>query len=180
MTTRQQLFAWTAVGSLVLATAWGAGSVSALVEVTRFAGPISSQPLALSGDGAFLAAVNPDNNSVSIFDLRADRNRRLAIVPVQTEPNGVVLSPNGRRAYVANTVSGTVSVMDLNIPNGLIGKPRKHIPVGIEPYGLVLSPNATKLYVANARSNSDLRDQHDDRDRREDDSGRSPSLAGWR
>ena len=46
MTTRQQLFAWTAVSSLVLATAWGAGSVSALVEVTRFTGPISSQPLA--------------------------------------------------------------------------------------------------------------------------------------
>ena len=154
MTTRQQLFAWTAVGSLVLATAWGARSVSALVEVTRFTGPISSQPLALSGDGAFLAAVNPDNNSVSIFDLRADRNRRLAIVPVQTEPSGVVLSPDGRRAYVANTVSGTVSVIDLNIPNGVIGKPRKHIPVGVEPYSLVLSPNATKLYVANTRSNT--------------------------
>jgi YVTN family beta-propeller protein len=167
MTTRQtqrtRLFAglspsaafWIASGILVvLASVWQTGRLSALVEVTRFAGPISSQPLALSGDGAFLASVNPDNNSVSLFDLRADKNRRLAIVPVQSEPNGVVLTPNGRRAFVANTVSGTVSVMDLNIPNGFIGRPRKHIVVGTEPYSLVLSPNATKLYVANARSNS--------------------------
>src|SRR5690242_13578649 len=59
--------------------------------ITRFAGPTSAQPLALSGDGAFLAVANPDNNSVTFFDLRADRNRRLAEVPVQTEPWGVAL-----------------------------------------------------------------------------------------
>jgi len=121
--------------------------------ITRFAGPTSAQPLALSGDGAFLAVANPDNNSVTFFDLRADRNRRLAEVPVQTEPWGVALHPTGTRAYVANTVSGTVSVMRLNIPNGLISRPHKHIPVGTEPYGLVLTPNGTKLYVANSRSN---------------------------
>jgi YVTN family beta-propeller protein len=146
---------WTAIGAvLVVASLWQSGRLEALVEVTRFAGPISAQPLALSGDGSFLAAVNPDNNSVSVFDLRGDKNKRLAMVPVQTEPNGVVLTPNGRRAFVANTVSGTVSVMDLNLPNGFVGKPRKHITVGVEPYSLVLSPNATKLYVANARSNT--------------------------
>jgi YVTN family beta-propeller protein len=146
---------WIAIGIFVLAAGiWQSERLAALVEVTRFAGPISSQPLALSGDGSFLAAVNPDNNSVSLFDLRADKNKRLAMVPVQSEPNGVVLLPNGRRAYIANTVSGTVSVMDLNIPNGFIGRPRKHIAVGVEPYSLVLSPNATKLYVANARSNT--------------------------
>ena len=80
---------------------------------TRFAGPTSSQPLALPADDSFLAAVNPDNNSVSFFDLRQDRNRRLAEVPVQTEPNGVAILPDGSKAYVANTVSGTVSVIPL-------------------------------------------------------------------
>lgn len=122
--------------------------------VTRFAGPTSSQPLALSGDGAFLAAVNPDNNSVSFFDLRVDRNRRLAEVPVQSEPNGVAMMPDGRKAYVANTVSGTVTVIKLNIANGIISKPTLHIPVGTEPYGLALTPNGRKLYVTNARSNT--------------------------
>ncbi len=122
--------------------------------VTRFAGPTSSQPLALSGDDAFLASVNPDGNTVSFFDLRLDRNRRLAEVPVQTEPNGVAMLPDGSKAYVANTVSGTVSVMILNLKNGLIQRPYKHIPVGTEPYGLALTPNGKKLYVSNSRSNT--------------------------
>ncbi len=121
---------------------------------TRFSGPTSSQPLALSANGDFLIVANPDSNSVSFFDLRADRNRRVATVPVQVEPNGVVFSPNGLRAYVANTVSGTVSVINVNIANGLISKPGVHIPVGTEPYALVLTPNGTRLYVANARSST--------------------------
>lgn len=122
--------------------------------VTRFIGATSSQPLALTADDAFLASVNPDNNSVSFFDLRLDRNRLLAQVPVQTEPNGVAMLPDGSKAYVANTVSGTVSVIPLRMQNGIISRPSKHIAVGVEPYGLALTPNGKKLYVTNARSNS--------------------------
>jgi hypothetical protein len=70
-------------------------------KVTRFAGPISSQPLALTADNAFLVVANPDNNSVTFFELRGDRNRRLATIPVQTEPNGVAFLPDGSKAYVA-------------------------------------------------------------------------------
>ena len=121
---------------------------------TIFSGPTSSQPLALTADGAFLIVANPDNNTVSFFDVRLDRNRRLAEVPVQTEPNGVAILPNGSKAYVANTVSGTVSVIPLNLYNGSLSRPTKHIPVGVEPYGLALTPNGKKLYVTNSRSNS--------------------------
>ena len=140
-----------AVGAIVW---FGQQPVGAQGPVARFAGPTSSQPLALPADDSFLAAVNPDNNSVSFFDLRFDRNRRLAEVPVQVEPNGVAVLPDGSKAYVANTVSGTVSVIPLRIANGLISKPSTHIPVGTEPYGLALTPNGTKLYVSNSRSDS--------------------------
>jgi YVTN family beta-propeller protein len=145
----------------VLLTAAGLLLVCAMVfsqvaleaqPAARFAGATSSQPLALSANGDFLAAVNPDNNSVSFFDLRLGRNRRVATVPVGIEPNGVAFSPNGRVAYVANTVSGTVSVMNVNIANGAIGRPHATIRVGTEPYSLVLTPNGRTLYVANARS----------------------------
>jgi YVTN family beta-propeller protein len=122
--------------------------------LTRFAGPTSSQPLALSANGDFLVVANPDNNSVSFFDARSGGIRRVATVPVQSEPNGVAFSPDGLRAYVANTVSGTVSVIKTNIANGIVSKPHKHIPVGTEPYGLALTPNGTRLYVSNARSNT--------------------------
>lgn len=119
----------------------------------RFVGPLSSQPLALTADDSFLVVANPDNDSVTFFDVGGDRNRRLAEVPVQDEPNGVAFTADGLTAYAANTVSGTVSVIPLNLANGVIRRPTVHIKVGTEPYALVMSPNGKTLYVANARSN---------------------------
>ena len=143
-----------AVASAGAAIVWQGGAIAQSTVVTRFAGPTSSQPLALSADNAFLVVANPDNNSVSFFDVRADKNRKLAEVPVQPEPNGVVFMPDGMKAYVANTVSGTVTVIKTNIRNGVISRKTVHIVVGTEPYGLALTPNGRKLYVTNARSNS--------------------------
>jgi YVTN family beta-propeller protein len=120
----------------------------ALAQSAAFVGATSSQPLALSADGNTLAAANPDNNSVSIFDV-SGYPTLLAETSVGQEPNGVAVLPNGSAAYVANTVSGTVSVVALTAPYYVIAE----IPVGTEPYGIVVTPNGTKVYVANARSN---------------------------
>src|SRR5205807_246059 len=79
----------------LIALAWVAKPAAAQEGPTSFSGPTSSQPLALTADDAFLVVANPDNNSVSFFDMRFDRNRRLATVPVQIEPNGVAILPNG-------------------------------------------------------------------------------------
>src|SRR5262245_34182004 len=79
-------------------------------KVKRFVGSTSSQTLALTADDAFLAVANPDNNSVTFFEVQGDQNHFLAEVPVQTEPNGVAFTPDGKQLFVANTVSGTVSV----------------------------------------------------------------------
>jgi YVTN family beta-propeller protein len=122
--------------------------------LTRFAGATNSQPLALDANGTLLVVANPDNNTVTFFDVTADRNRRLREIQVGREPNGVALNPQGTRAYVANTVSGTVSVLNVgrNTPN--IGRLAVDIKVGTEPYGIALTPNGTKLYVANRSSNT--------------------------
>jgi YVTN family beta-propeller protein len=128
------------------------------VLVTRFVGPSSSQPLALTANDAHLAVANPDNNSVTFFEVHNGRSIRLAEVTVQTEPSGVAFLPDGSKAYVANTVSGTVSMIPTNLATlpavGTIGSADTHIAVGVEPYGLALTPNGTKLYVSNSRSNS--------------------------
>ncbi len=121
---------------------------------TRFVGATSSQPLALSANGDVLAVVNPDNDSASFFDLRGDANLRFGLVATQTEPWGVAVMPDGRRAYVANAVSGTVSVIDLDVTTGTVTPPTTQIVVGTEPASLVLAPNGSRLYVANARSNT--------------------------
>ena len=140
-----------AAGTLWVRT--GADVVSAQ-SATRFTGPTSSQPLALSADDSLLAVANPDNNSVSIFDVRNGANTRLAQVGVGTEPNGVALSPDGSRIYVANTVSGTVTVLAADRANSAYGSTVTTIPVGTEPYALAVTPSGRKLYVANARSNT--------------------------
>jgi uncharacterized protein (TIGR03437 family) len=118
----------------------------------RFSGPINSQPLALSADNSLLAVANPDNNSISLFD--TVHNAKLAEILVGKEPNSVALSPDGSTAYVANTVSGTVSVLRINSANTYYATLLATIPVGTEPYALALTPGGSKLYVANARSNS--------------------------
>lgn len=138
------------VAGLTLALA---AASAAAAPVTRFAGPTSSQPLALTGDNAFLAAVNADNNSVSFFNVNGASNVKIAEVTVQTEPNSVVLLPNGTKTYVANTVSGTVTMIPTDLPNLIFGQ-QNQITVGTEPTALALTPNGTRLYVANARSNT--------------------------
>ena len=56
----------------------------------------------MSADDSLLLVANPDNNSVTLFDVK-NGNAQLAEIPVGKEPNGVALSPDGLRAYVANT-----------------------------------------------------------------------------
>lgn len=139
---------------IYLATSGALSQQAPPATLNRFAGPTSSQSLALDANGSLLVVANPDNNSVSFFDVANDRNRRLRELSVNKEPNGVAVNPQGTRAYVANTVSGTISVINVtrNSPN--IARIATEIKVGTEPYGVALTPNGTKLYVANRRSNN--------------------------
>src|SRR5213594_4422152 len=118
-----------------------------------FSGATSSQPLALSADGELLAVANPDNNTVTFFDTSRPVPDPIEEVNVGREPNGVALAPDGREAYVANTVDGTVSVLKLNGRREKV-KLDKLLRVGTEPYGVAVTPNGNKVYVTNARSNS--------------------------
>lgn len=120
----------------------------------RFSGPTSSGPIALSADDWLLAVANPDNNTVTIFDVRNGVNTRVGEAQVGQEPNGVAISPDGTRIYVANTISGSVTVLAANRADSAYGSPVATIQVGTEPYGIAITPSGKKLYVANARSNS--------------------------
>jgi YVTN family beta-propeller protein len=123
------------------------------IAVKRFTGPTSSQPLALTANDAFLVVANEDNNSVTFFEVTGGATKKLAEVPVGVEPSSVAFLPDGRKAYAANTVSGTVSVIAFNDVTR-VATVVKSIQVGTEPSSLVLAPNGTRLYVANGRSNS--------------------------
>ena len=111
-------------------------------------GPTSSGPIAITPDDKFVWVSNPDTDTVSVVEVGNDANKKVAEIKVGNEPNGIAIHPNGQFVYVANTISGSVSI--INAPSQkVVGA----IFVGTEPYALALTPNGTKLYVANARSN---------------------------
>jgi YVTN family beta-propeller protein len=73
-------------------------------------------------------------------------DRVMAKVPVGRHPAHVVLTPDGRFAYVTNGGENSVSVVDTD----------KHrvvttIPVGAYPHGIRISPDGKEAYVANLK-----------------------------
>ena len=127
-----------------------AGTVkSTMAALVTSVGPRQSSPVALSGDSQRLINVNPDSNSVSVFDVTTDTPVKVAEVAVGKDPGSVAIHPDGTRAYVANAFDGTVSIIDLTY-YGV----STTINVGVEPMALALSPNGTRLYVANSASNN--------------------------
>jgi YVTN family beta-propeller protein len=72
------------------------------------------QEMALTPDGKFLLTVNAGSNTVSFIDSLS--SFELGRINVGNGPHSILIDPNtGRRAYVFNTLSSTISVLD--IPN---------------------------------------------------------------
>ena len=72
------------------------------------------QEMALTPDGKFLLTVNAGSNTVSFIDPLSFFE--LGRINVGNGPHSILIDPNtGRRAYVFNTLSSTISVLD--IPN---------------------------------------------------------------
>jgi YVTN family beta-propeller protein len=126
-----------------------------------------SSPIAITAHNKFVWSVNPDNNSVSVFLVAGDANKKLAEIPVGKEPWCVAIKQHRRerehefdadqkkkrnddddvKVYVTNMVSGTVSVIDSRKK-----KVVDTIRVGAEPFGCALTPDGKTLYVANQSS----------------------------
>ncbi len=119
-----------------------------------FVGATHSSPITLNADDTLMAVVNPDVDTVTFFDVGGDKNISLGEIAVGKEPNGVVLSPDGKFAYVANTVDGTVSVLQVDVAKQPVASVVATLLVGVEPYGIAITPNGSKIYVTNSRSNS--------------------------
>jgi len=70
----------------------------------------------------------------------------VAKVPVGMHPAHVVLTPDGRYAYVTNGGDNTVSVVDSATQRVV-----DTIPVGAYPHGVRISPDGTQVYIANLK-----------------------------
>src|SRR5262245_62116139 len=70
-------------------------------------------PLAVTPDGTRLLAANTPNASLSVFYITGNTLSLMAEIPVGLEPVSVAVRNNGE-AWVANWLSDSVSVVDLN------------------------------------------------------------------
>ena len=133
----------------------GTGSPPGTNPPKKEAAPTHSSPIALTSDDRFVWSVNPDNDSVSVFEVANEANRKVAEIKVGREPWCVAIKEERNRghdeliAYVTNMASGTVSVID-----GQRYKVIETIQVGDEPFGCALTPDGKRLYVSNFSSDS--------------------------
>lgn len=106
-----------------------------------------STNIALTNKDRELVVVNTEANSVSVFDVQGDTLEKIGEIPVGLEPNSVAVHPKRDIAYVTNSASDTVSVIDLARL-----KVVSEIAVGSEPRGCALTPQGNALLVANFTS----------------------------
>ncbi len=124
-------------------------SVFGVVPATVLAGTQSS-PIAITPDDKSVWVVNPDDNSVSEFDVTTDTPALVKKLTIGKEPNSVAINADGSRVYVATSLDDKIAVLD-----AVKSKVLKKFPAGgVEPSALALSPNGNRLYVLNAASNT--------------------------
>jgi YVTN family beta-propeller protein len=87
----------------------------------------------------------PGGNSVSVID--AGTNTLVATIPVGRAPNGIAVTPDGTRVYVANEgvlgdPSDTVSVID-TATNTVV----ETVTVGLSPKAVAVTPDGSLAYV---------------------------------
>lgn len=118
------------------------GPIARFVQ-RRYLSPLD---IAVTLHGDRLYATAEDSDLLLEVDLRERHVTRS--IPVGSRPHSVVLSDDGRVAYVSNRWSNSVSVVDLTT-----GEVTGELAVGTGPSGLTLTPDGSRLYVANTVSN---------------------------
>src|SRR5437588_6434191 len=91
----------------------------------------------------FIYVTNQLDNTLSVID--GSTYKVVATVPVGAFPAGVVVSPDGRHAYIAQGGDNAVAVFDTS--TNTIAKNVSLAP-GSRPRGVALTPAGQFLYVA--------------------------------
>ena len=141
-------------GSRILVANQTANSVSwvdlargkTLAETTTGDRPVS---VALSKDARTGVVVHWYGYDLAVLDIQNDSIKVKARLEVGAEPRGVVLTPDGKTAYVSLGVENEVIRVDLDSL-----KINARVKVGREPRSLALTPDGSRLVVGNNRGKS--------------------------
>ena len=124
------------VVDVALAESNPAGAVIAVVPVA------SANRVAVAPDGARVYVTGMDE----VVVLSTATNAVIGTIPVGTGPIGVAFTPDGTRAYVANSTASTLSVIDTatSAVTATIA-----LPTGAQPSEVAVTPDGTRVYVTN-------------------------------
>ncbi len=115
--------------------------VQAIVQPSLETMSFSSTQMVVSQTGS-LFVVNPDNDSVSVFDTSA--LTKVAEVPVSAGPESVAIGP-GEKTWVVSRDAASISVIE---PETFTVDAVHQLPRGSSPFGLVFSPDRATAYVS--------------------------------
>jgi YVTN family beta-propeller protein len=116
-------------------------SHDALVPKLLEADYLSPTDVVVSPDGGHLLVVAQDAEALLVVSSEGEVLDR---IPLARKPHSVVVTRDGRHAYVTNSWSDVVSVVDL-----AERRVTDEIATGMSPHGLALSADERVLYVAN-------------------------------
>jgi YVTN family beta-propeller protein len=114
--------------------------VAAEVQVGR-------KPYGIDWRGSVAVVATWGADSITVLDVAPPKLSVVATIPVGNEPRGVVLSPDGARAFVVVSGDNAVDVIDLKAKKAVA-----RIPVGSEPWYAAATPDGSRLAVGNAFS----------------------------
>ncbi|WP_175597097.1 beta-propeller fold lactonase family protein [Peristeroidobacter soli] len=86
-------------------------------------------------------------DGIAVVDTSA--RKVIKVLAAGSDPEQFAMSNDGKRLYVANEDTGTLSVVDADA-----GKVIERIEVGLEPEGVALTPNGRRVLVTNESDNS--------------------------
>jgi len=109
--------------------------------------PVGRKPYGIDWRGAVAVVANWRDDTVTLLDVAPPKLSMAATIQVGNEPRGVVLSPDGARAFVMVSGDNAIDVLDLKAR-----KPVARIAVGHEPWHGALTPDGSRLAVGNALS----------------------------
>ncbi|MFC7054122.1 YncE family protein [Hansschlegelia quercus] len=119
--------------------------LDAVTKRTTASFSVKGQPFGAAATDEFLYVTDWTRSLVLKIDVLTGAT--LGEIPTGKSPAAIVLSRDGRRAYVAARESNAVSVIDL-----MAGAEISRIAVGKAPFALALSGDGARLYVANVQS----------------------------
>src|SRR4051794_35881653 len=124
-----------------------------------FTAPTYSSPIAIDANQRLLWVVNPDADTVSVFDISsADPNNYTLVKTIQVgdEPQSIALdtiSATQYNAYVANAASNGVGVFRVNTSGPLAPTRENALPPGAGPGNVAASPDGQRFFAANSGQN---------------------------